>query len=148
MDDGHGTAPSCVGKIPESHLLFAGDEFWPGSKEASVATGYLRLGSEPNMKTEQTRMDELDDIVSTTGAAFLGMTIGCARCHNHKFDPIPQKDYYRTVAVFAPIQPHETPLAGDEELTSYKAKVTRLDEQIKQLKSQLEKLLRVMRKDE
>jgi mono/diheme cytochrome c family protein len=116
----------------------AGDEIWPGSKEASVATGYLRLGAEPNLKTEQTRMDELDDIVSTTGAAFLGMTIGCARCHNHKFDPIPQKDYYRMVSVFAPIQPHEAPLAGDEELASYKAKVNGLDEQIKRLKSQLE----------
>ena len=54
------------------------------------------------MQNEQTRSDELDDMVATTGLAFLGTTVGCARCHNHKYDPVLQKDYYRMVAVFAP----------------------------------------------
>ena len=88
----------------------AGDELWPDSADARIATGYLRLGPENNMKNEQTRLDELDDLVTTTANAFLGMTVGCARCHNHKFDPIPQKDYYRIQAVFFPTAPHEYPL--------------------------------------
>jgi hypothetical protein len=71
----------------------AGDELGDGGQDALLATAYLRLGPEQNIKTEVTRMDEMDDIISTTSGAFLGMTLGCARCHNHKFDPIPQKDY-------------------------------------------------------
>ena len=66
----------------------AGDEIWPDSSEARIAVGYLRLGLENNIKNDQTRLDELDDLVSTTSNAFLGLTVGCARCHNHKFiDP-------------------------------------------------------------
>ena len=87
----------------------AGDEIWPDSADARIATGYLRLGLENNLKNEQTRLDELDDLVSTTSNAFLGVTVGCARCHNHKFDPIPQKDYYRMQAVFFPAKPHRVP---------------------------------------
>ena len=49
---------------------------------------------------ESARYDELDDMAGTTGTAMLGLTIGCARCHDHKFDPIPEKDYYRFVSIF------------------------------------------------
>ena len=56
------------------------------------------------------RQDELADIVSTTGTAFLGLTVGCARCHNHKFDPISQSDYYSLQAVFAGVQHGERQL--------------------------------------
>ena len=49
---------------------------------------------------EQYRYDELDDMVSTVGSGLLGLTTGCARCHDHKFDPIPTRDYYRLAAVF------------------------------------------------
>jgi len=48
--------------------------------------------------------DELDDVLSTTGSAFLGLTIGCARCHDHKFDPIPQEDYYHLLSFFRNIR--------------------------------------------
>ena len=88
----------------------AGDELWPDSADARIATGYLRLGLENNLKNEQTRLDEFDDLVATTSNAFLGVTVGCARCHNHKFDPIPQKDYYGMQAVFFPTKPYEYPL--------------------------------------
>src|SRR5262249_52744356 len=55
---------------------------------------------------------DLDDMVSTVGAAFLGLTLNCARCHDHKFDPIPTKDYYRLAAVFAGVRHGERPLGG------------------------------------
>ena len=80
----------------------AGDELPDRSAETVTATGYYRLGiwdDEP-ADPEQAREDGLDDVVRTTGEAFLGLTVGCARCHDHKLDPIPQADYYRMTAVF------------------------------------------------
>ncbi len=83
---------------------------------ADEATGFLVAGPWDQVKspdpalTAQQRADELHDIVSTTGSAFLGLTVGCARCHNHKFDPISMKDYYGLVAVFAGVQHGERPL--------------------------------------
>ena len=118
----------------------AGDEFWPDSGEAWVATGYLRLGAENNLKNEQTRMDELDDIVATTSNAFLGLTVGCARCHNHKFDPIPQKDYYRIQAVFFPTRTYEHPLVTAEEVEKHKAEQKHIDELQAPYKAELKQL--------
>jgi hypothetical protein len=100
-------------------MQIAGDEINRGSVEGLISTGYLRLGPEANILTEQTRMDELDDILATTGGSMLGMTIGCARCHNHKFDPIPQKDYYRMQAVFFPATREDKPIAPPEEFERY-----------------------------
>ncbi len=80
----------------------AGDELPNVTPETMIATGYYRLGQwddEP-ADPEQARYDELDDIVATTGQTFLGLTINCARCHDHKLDPIPQKDYYSLVSFF------------------------------------------------
>jgi hypothetical protein len=82
----------------------AGDEFAPEDPLALKATGFLAAGVHSTQITanqvEKERYDELDDIVNTTGTAMLGLTIGCARCHDHKFDPIPQRDYYRLVSIF------------------------------------------------
>lgn len=80
------------------------------------ATGFLVGGAWDRVKspdpglTAQQRADELHDMVSTTGSAFIGLTVGCARCHNHKFDPITQTDYYSMKAVFAGVQHGERPL--------------------------------------
>ncbi len=82
-----------------------------------AATGFLVGGAWDQVKspdvqlTLQQRMDELHDMVSTTGSAFLGLTVGCARCHDHKFDPISQHDYYSVLAVLRGVQ------HGDRELT-------------------------------
>ena len=82
----------------------AGDEFAPDEPLALMATGFLGAGVFPTQLTEKefepARYDELDDMVSTMGTAMLGMTIGCARCHDHKFDPIPSADYYRLTSTF------------------------------------------------
>jgi hypothetical protein len=83
---------------------------------ADEATGFLVAGAWDQVKspdpalTAQQRADELHDIVSTTGSAFLGLTVGCARCHDHKFDPVSTRDYYGLVAVFAGVQHGERPL--------------------------------------
>lgn len=84
----------------------AGDELPDRSLSSQIATGFLRLGhwdDEP-ADPETDRYDQLDDLVSTTGQAFLGLTIGCARCHDHKFEPLTTQDYYSLVAVFAPLE--------------------------------------------
>ncbi|MBL8216709.1 MAG: PSD1 domain-containing protein [Bryobacterales bacterium] len=103
----------------------AGDELFPGDAEALIATGFLRAGpwEHTAMSVEAvTRQLFLDDVTSAVGSTFLGLTVGCARCHDHKFDPIPTKDYYRLQAVFAatefarpklPFLPAENP--GDAE---------------------------------
>jgi len=83
---------------------------------ADAATGFLVAGAYDIVKspdvnlTLMQRQDELADIVNTTGTAFLGLTLGCARCHDHKFDPISQKDYYSVQAVFAGVAFAERPL--------------------------------------
>jgi hypothetical protein len=82
----------------------AGDELAPGHLDAQKATGFLAAGAFPTQLTEKefesARSTELDDMVATVGTAMLGATIGCARCHDHKFDPFPQADYYRLAATF------------------------------------------------
>ncbi len=94
---------------------FAGDELPDASTETVIATGFHRLGpfdDEP-ADFEQDRYDQLDDIIRTTSQAFLGITLGCARCHNHKFDPLTNHDYYRVAAVLNPLK---RPLNGRTEL--------------------------------
>lgn len=82
----------------------AGDEFEPDNALALSATGFLGAGVFPTQITanevERTRYDAMDDMLSTTGSAFLGLTIGCARCHDHKYDPLPNEDYYRMLSTF------------------------------------------------
>ncbi len=105
----------------------AGDEIVPPSEEAIIATGFLRLQPENNIQNERTRMDELDDILGTSSLAFLGMTVGCARCHDHKFDPIPQKDYYRMQSIFFSTRVVEHPLVSREEVRRHTAEQERID---------------------
>jgi mono/diheme cytochrome c family protein len=107
--------------------------------EALIPTGFCRNGpTVDNQTNEQTRADELDDLVTTTSSVFLGLTMGCARCHDHKYDPIPQKDYYRMQAVFFPFQKTQKLLIGKDEETSYKAQIKAIDDQqLKPLKARL-----------
>ncbi len=82
----------------------AGDELWPDDAEAVVATALYCVGPvmpDAAVVSQQLEYEWLTDAADTTGAAFLGLTFGCARCHNHKYDPITQKDYFALQAVFA-----------------------------------------------
>jgi len=95
----------------------AGDVVANGDPEVEAATGFLvagihdTVGNSTEEGTRQARSNDLDDMVSTTGAAFLGLTVNCAKCHDHKFDPIPTRDYYRLTAVFAGVRHGESPLS-------------------------------------
>lgn len=83
----------------------AGDEYWPEDPVANTGTGYFCVGPNRDLFPDQAdinRVETLMDFTDTTASVFLGLTAGCARCHDHKFDPISQKDYYRLQAVFAP----------------------------------------------
>lgn len=94
----------------------AGDELPDVNAETLIALGYNRLGpwdDEPADPAED-RFDQLDDLVSTTSQAFLGLSLGCARCHNHKFDPLTAQDYYSMVAIFNGLK---RPQRGRTELT-------------------------------
>jgi cytochrome c553 len=82
----------------------AGDELYPGDAEAQLATGLYTIGpvlQEAAMVPGQLEYDQLTDAVDTTASAFLGLTVACARCHDHKYDPISQHDYYALQGLFA-----------------------------------------------
>lgn len=94
----------------------AGDEISERSEASVIATGFLRLGTwndEPN-DADEYKYERLEDMVHVTSTAFLSLTVKCARCHDHKFDPIPQTDYYRMAAAFWPgaIEPRGRELLG------------------------------------
>ncbi|MCI0336882.1 MAG: PSD1 and planctomycete cytochrome C domain-containing protein [Acidobacteria bacterium] len=106
----------------------ANDQLKPNDPEALIPTGFCRNGpTVDNANNEETRMDELDDMVTTTSSVFLGLTVGCARCHDHKYDPIPQRDYYRMQAVFFPFQKTDKVMAPVTEVESYRAKQKEID---------------------
>jgi hypothetical protein len=84
----------------------AGDEAFPGDRDALIATGFNLLGPDMTDASDQLqrRLNTLNDMTDTAALAFLGLTMGCARCHDHKYEPIPQTDYFRLQAFFAPAE--------------------------------------------
>ena len=84
----------------------AGDELPDANAQTIIATGFHRLGPWDDEPADhlQDRADQVDDMIRTTSQAFLGVTLGCARCHDHKFDPLTARDYYSLAAVFAPLK--------------------------------------------
>jgi len=86
--------------------------------------------------TAQQRADELNDMVATTGTAFLGLTLQCARCHNHKFDPVPQTDYYSMAAVFSGVMHGERPIKSGNNAEQL-AKAAKMREELKPIETAL-----------
>jgi hypothetical protein len=115
----------------------AGDVVGRDRPEIAVATGFLVAGVHDDVSspeetlTRTQRANDLDDMVATTGAAFLGLTVGCARCHDHKFDPIPQADYYRMAAVFAGVRHDERPVASRTEVERLEREATEVSGKIR-----------------
>ncbi len=113
----------------------AGDELPDANADSMIALGFTRLGpwdDEP-ADPQEDRFDQLDDLVNATSLGFLGLTLGCCRCHDHKFDALTMHDYYRMVAVFSPLQ---RPAMGRLELdlpVGNRDELARLKERDKQI---------------
>ena len=118
----------------------AGDELETKSADTMIATGFLRAGPRVHFREKDTperRFDYLDDVMATIGRGMLGLTVQCARCHNHKFDPIPQKDYYALQAAIFGYVETTYPLVSKDEADAYNKKVAEIDAQIKPLRERI-----------
>src|SRR5438552_678443 len=124
----------------------AGDEMDGSNAETQIATSFLRLGTWDDEPADPLvdRYDQLDDVLGTMATAFLGLTLRCARCHDHKFEPFAQTDYYSMLAVFEPLkrpqkgQEELDRLAGTEaELTAYREALAKPAARIKDLQNQI-----------
>ena len=123
----------------------SGDELPDADSNSVLATGFLRLGPWDDEPADplNDRHDQIDDLISTTAEAFLGLTLGCARCHNHKFEPLTMLDYYRTAAVFSPLV---RPTRGRAELDRPAVPARRRAE-IEQIEKRLASLRRARQPD-
>jgi hypothetical protein len=125
-------------------LQLAGDELHPGDREALIATGFCRCGPREvvggNVIPEVKRQSELTEITGTVGSVFLGLTIGCARCHDHKFDAIPTTDYYRLQAFFAASQLEDILIAPASERDAFDAAEKSVHAKVAPLRKELAQL--------
>ncbi len=119
----------------------AGDELAPQDREMQIAAGFHRVNpvrrNASNQDVSATRNEVLTERTDMIGAAFLGVTVGCARCHDHKFDPITQKDYYQMQAFLAATQENDIPCVGPDEHAAWKSRTETVNEEIARLKESL-----------
>ncbi len=116
----------------------AGDEMEPKSDTLLVASGFNRLGplrkNAGNQEVASSRTEVLTEMTNIVGASLLGVTVGCARCHDHKFDPFRQSDYYRLQGFFAQTQSNDIVIATPEEQAKYKAVVDPIETEMRKLR--------------
>ena len=113
----------------------AGDELPQVTHDTLTATGFLRNYAKVGFREKDNpefRYEYLDDMIATVGRGLLGLTVQCARCHNHKFDPIPQRDYYRLQATFFGIVEVDHPLVPAAQAAAYQTANARIDAEVKQ----------------
>jgi len=119
----------------------AGDEMDAKNNTFLVASGFNRLGplrkNAGNQDVASSHNEVLTEMTNIVGATYLGVTVGCARCHDHKFDPFRQSDYYRLQAHFAQTQPNDLVLASKEEQDAWKEKATPVQMEMRRLQGQL-----------
>jgi len=124
------------------HEQIAGDELQPPTEEGRTAAIFHRLGpvrrNAGNPEIALSRNEVLTERTDIVGAAFLGLTVGCARCHDHKLDPISQKDYYRLQAYMAASQEDDVVLAPAEEKLKWEKESSPLQAQLKSLRQRAE----------
>lgn len=122
----------------------AGDEINPKHEEYRIAAGFNRLGplrkNAGNQEVASSRNEVLTEMTNVVGAAILGVTLGCARCHDHKFDPIRHTDYYRMQAFFAGTHEKDIPLASADEQAAWKAKNDAVTAEMKKLRASMKGL--------
>jgi uncharacterized protein DUF1553/uncharacterized protein DUF1549/cytochrome c len=110
----------------------AGDELEARDFDSLTATSYYRIGPRVRFREKDNpyyRYEYLDDIIRTTFQGFMGLSVNCARCHDHKFDPISRKDYYRTMAMFFGYVDIDHPLAPPDKVAEYERMKKEVDEQ-------------------
>ena len=118
----------------------AGDELDPNNTSYLAATGFLRHWIyEYNQRDVRTQWSNiLNDLTDVTGEVFFGLGVGCARCHDHKFDPILQRDYYRLQASFASFRPRDDRLFAEaEELAAYKQRLAEWESKTAEVRKQI-----------
>jgi hypothetical protein len=122
----------------------AGDEIDPKEDEALIAAGFNRLGplrkNAGNQEVASSRNEVLTEMTNAVGSALLGVTLGCARCHNHKFDPLRQSDYYRLQAYFAGVYDQDIVKASPDEQAARKAKAEPIEKEMKKVNATMLKL--------
>jgi hypothetical protein len=114
----------------------AGDELDHPTFDSVTATGFVRLGprvDDRDLENPNYRFDYLDDMVRTTFQAFQALTVNCARCHDHKFDPITRADYYRSLAIFNPAVEYEHPLVPPAEWAAWEKASSEINSQVRAL---------------
>ncbi len=130
----------------------AGDELEKVTPESLIATGFLRMGpwEHTGMSVAAlTRQQFLDDVTHSVGVTFLGQGLRCCKCHDHKFDPIPTRDYYRVKAVFAPVQfvDRKVPYQTNENIKGFKQSKARSDVRLKETTDSLNALQQKQKKE-
>lgn len=136
-----------------ARLQIAGDVLRPEDPSGVAATGFLVAGGYDSVGQAQqsaamkavVRQDELEDIVGTLGQTFLGLTVHCARCHDHKFDPIRLTEYYRLAAAVAGVHHGERDLTPPKVLAAFKKELADRMRQLKEIEDELDKLARPIR---
>jgi len=121
----------------------AGDELDDKSDETMIATGFLRAGPRVAFREKdnpERRYEYLDDLIDTTSRGVLGLTVRCARCHNHKFDPIPQKDYYSLIATFFGYVETDYPLVPRAEAEAHQKALKDIDDRKAALNAEIKKI--------
>jgi hypothetical protein len=138
--------------IPYDEFLrqqIAGDELDPQNPDALVATGFFRIHPEEANASDyrQVRQDILNDVTDVFGMTFMGLTMGCARCHDHKFDPITQEDYFHLQAFFAPlIQRDDLELMSQSELKAYQLRLQTWENASSAIRREMDGMVEPIRK--
>ena len=127
----------------------AGDELEEVSYDSLTATGFHRVGATVGFREKDNphyRYIYLNDMIATTSRAFMALSVECARCHDHKFDPIRQLDYYRMMAIFFPFVKYDHPLAPPDQVAAYEARKAEIDGRIKPLEESIREIQKPYRK--
>lgn len=137
-------------RLVKEHL--AGDQLSPGDASGEIGTAFLvcgpydNVGNQDPVQAAVIRSNTLDEMIRATGEAFLGVTIGCARCHDHKFDPITQADYYQLFATFAGVVHGERVIATAQEQQEHAARLRELNQRKERLNAQRAAVLAAVNK--
>ena len=128
--------------VPPSVVAAQADDYFSDTTlERRIAAGFHRLGpvrrNAGNAKVAFSRNEVLTERVDVIGAAFLGLTVGCARCHDHMFDPIRQKDYYQMQAFLASTYAHDVPFTDEDEYREWQARTDTVQAELDRIRDDL-----------